>query len=529
MVSLVLLVLMTSSTLYEVGDWDFWEHSAVVKELATHPLSPQHPLFKLNEPHAFYSPYLLFVGLLARLSSLNPIDALAMAGLFNLLLFLISFRLFIHYFFNKFHDAIAFYGLILILFLWPASALDWSGFIHFKILRWVLPYPSTFVIGLTFLIFSLYHFALNKTNRPLILLTGLLLAVAILTHPPTAVVTCIGILAISLHFYNIIGFRALLTGWSLLIGVVTLVFLWPYFSFLELRPFYYSNELGGYGAELEEYRFELEGDDLEEYSFELEGDDPLPIWYTSYAIWPTLFLLPFALPLLIARLRVNQFDAFFFMLCGVALTYGLGYFVLYFANLEFLGRTISFVAIFVQIALAGQLAQLETDAKAGKLWASLPVMILIGVTLCAVALNAPNKLAFFDAWKGIQGLKHRHEEFERLGRHVEQYDVILSDIDTSWKIPAFAGKVLAASNGLAFIEDHGTRGFDQKTFFSKGISPEVKFSILKKYQVDYIFINKISTAELQTYFNFGNLVYETKNFLLIKTFLSNGKDSGNIQ
>jgi len=62
--SLFLFVVMILHSLYSYWVGDFWEHSAVVKELSTHPLYPQHPLFIVNKAHHGFSPYLLFVGLL---------------------------------------------------------------------------------------------------------------------------------------------------------------------------------------------------------------------------------------------------------------------------------------------------------------------------------------------------------------------------------------------------------------------------------------------------------------------------------
>jgi hypothetical protein len=55
--SMLLLVVMSGQALY--GEWiyDFWEHSAVVKELSVHPLYPSHHLFLVDKPHAFASPY----------------------------------------------------------------------------------------------------------------------------------------------------------------------------------------------------------------------------------------------------------------------------------------------------------------------------------------------------------------------------------------------------------------------------------------------------------------------------------------
>jgi len=498
----LLVVVMTSFTLYGEYRSDFWEHSAVVKELATHPLFPQHPLFNLNKPHMFFSPYLLGVGLLARFGGMAPIDALAIAGVLNLLLLLLGLRLFIHCFFNKFQDAIAFYALILVLFLWPAEAWTWSGFIHFKYLGSVLPYPSTFAIGSTFLIFALYHHGLAHESNFQVLFTGLLSTVVFITHPPTAVVMFIGILAISLHFYNFIGFRALTIGLLLLIGTFSLAFLWPYYSLFDLIT------LGSNGQTNPQV--------ITITTKPRQGASDM--YARAYLIWPSLVLLPFALPSLRSRLRANKFDSFLLMLFATVLTYILGYFVGYFTGNYHLARTISFIAIFIQIALAARLAQLETMMRAGKFWPSLPVMLVFVIIVPSVALNSANKLALAQAFMGYQGLRSNYKDYDTLGRYVEQYDVVLADLKTSWKIPAFAGKIIASKHPVAFIDDHRARKNDQKTFFSKEAEAEEKFSVLKKYQVDYIFINKKRTEDVQTYYSFGNLVYETTDFLLIKTF-----------
>ena len=74
---------------------DFWEHSAVVRELATHILHPKHPQLLSDAPHAFYTPYTVMVALLARTLRLSAVTALSIMGLFNLLLFFLGLRLFV--------------------------------------------------------------------------------------------------------------------------------------------------------------------------------------------------------------------------------------------------------------------------------------------------------------------------------------------------------------------------------------------------------------------------------------------------
>lgn len=480
--SLILFFIMILHSLY--GQWvgDFWEHSAVVRELSTHPLHPLHPLFIVNETHPFFSPYLLLVGLLSRFGSLTPVDALKMAGVFNLVFLLVSLRLFINCFFNKHKDAISFYSLIFILFMWSAFAWDWSGFIHFKALGFHLPYPATFSIAATFLIFALYYQGLQTFSKVKYILTIIFTTVVILTHPTTCVVTFLGIISISLHYYKSIGFKALATGIFLLLGAVVIAMLWPYFSILDL--------IMQFNAEFNTRSYTL--------------------YENVSLIWPILILSPFALPVFISRLKQNRFDALVFMFCLTVLVYFIGYISGQFG----IGRIISFIAIFVQIALAAQLASLEIAKKIGKSWSAFPVILyVVGI----IAFNPFNKAVLSRAYLGIQGLRYNYNDYEILGRNVKQYDVILSDLRTSWMIPTFGGKIIASQHIAYWINNHAKRKHDIERFFSNDVKLSEKISIIDRYKVDYIFINRNVIEETHTYYNFGDFVYKSKNFILIQT------------
>ena len=80
--SLLLFALMTVSS--TKIDWagDFWEHSAVVRELSTNTLNPKHPLLFSEKDHPFFSPYLLLVSLFTKTFSINPICSLSIFGIF---------------------------------------------------------------------------------------------------------------------------------------------------------------------------------------------------------------------------------------------------------------------------------------------------------------------------------------------------------------------------------------------------------------------------------------------------------------
>ena len=214
---------------------DYWEHSAVVRELATNPWDPRHPLLSIDATHAFFSPYLLTVGLLARVFSLDSIQALFFAGLFNFVLFVSGLRFFVAGLFRKNIDQISFYSLIFILFFWPTwGAGMWSGFYHFKVLPYTLPYPSTFSMAVTFFVLGFYQRAFLDMRWVRFALPLILTTVVIITHPTTALFTFVGLGAISLQQAFSGQYRAVLIGAGIVIGALVLTVAWPYYSFFSL-------------------------------------------------------------------------------------------------------------------------------------------------------------------------------------------------------------------------------------------------------------------------------------------------------
>jgi hypothetical protein len=129
---LILFVLMVFQAIN--GQWggDFGEHVAVVRELAAHPFSPKHPILLLDAPHEFYSPYTLGIALISRITRMDVVATLSLAGLANLILFLFSLRLFISSLFPENREATSFYALLFILCLWGKGPWRWSGFFNLE-------------------------------------------------------------------------------------------------------------------------------------------------------------------------------------------------------------------------------------------------------------------------------------------------------------------------------------------------------------------------------------------------------------
>src|SRR5262249_27614608 len=78
---------------------DFWEHAAVLRELSIHPFHPRHPVLDLGTPHAFFSPYLVALGIIAYYLNVNYFTIIYLAGFVNAALFMVGFFLLCRTFF----------------------------------------------------------------------------------------------------------------------------------------------------------------------------------------------------------------------------------------------------------------------------------------------------------------------------------------------------------------------------------------------------------------------------------------------
>jgi hypothetical protein len=100
-----------------------------------------------------------------------------------------------------------------------------------------------------------------------------------------------------------------------------------------------------------------------------------------------------------------------------------------------------------------------------------------------------------------------------------QYDVVLADIHTSWIVPTFGGKVVAALHPLAFVPDHSIRKADLKEFFSSAATSTERRRIIEKYNADYLLVNKLTLQHcygcLLAFESLGKIVFQDQRLLLV--------------
>lgn len=327
--------LLLSQTWNQRWQADFWQHSACVRELSLHPLSPGHPELPVIAPHEFYNPYSLLLGLASRVSGLSSVAVLSIMGIVNFVLFAWALRRFCLKLSS--HPWCPFFTLLFTLVLWGYRPWMFSGFFHLAMLGETAQYPSCFCAALTFLAWSVYvDFAGGRANPIQVLLLSFVAFVVLVSHPHTAVALHVGLFALWWGVpHQRRRLKTILLGAAVLAAVLA-ASAWPYYSFYDLLA-----KNGG---------------------LHYAGNR----WMYVHVVRNTFAGLLF-LPCIIGRLQKNWRDPIGLMFVALLGVYALGYVSGKYA----LGRTIVYIMFCLHFSAADWFAQIRTEEvsnRSGALW-----------------------------------------------------------------------------------------------------------------------------------------------------------------
>ena len=474
-----LMVLRTDNS-YWVGD--FWEHSSVIRELATHPIHPVHPQLLSNSPSAFNTPYHLLLALAVRLSGRSAVEILAAAGIFNLLLFFVGFYLFISVLDRKNRSGLAFYSLLLVLLLWGFYAWNFSGFFHLRNLGFVIPFPSMFAMAISLVALWLNDFRLRKKNDLWLIPIWLIAATVLLTHSITFFFLAAGLAAFSLQVRERLWVELLKVA-----GISGLAFglamLWPYYPFQKLI-------LG------ESALYHLSNKDMYQHLL--------------LRVWPLLI----GIPLLVLETRKDWRNPLTWMFAALLAIYLIGWVTGAYSY----GRVVSYLGVILQITIAIYLLKLEY--LAGARFRSLPAgqaIFSLGISLALILATLTTQvIPLFETVAPQEG--NHLEKYLFLTQYTGQYDVVLTDLPTSMIVPTFGGKVVAYDRPLPFVMDVEQRRADVLRFYDSQTTLEERREILTKYEVKYILLEKKPEDDWEAtrarIAQVSELIYRGKRFLL---------------
>ncbi|MFB9352644.1 hypothetical protein ACFFUA_35470 [Streptomyces heliomycini] len=211
---------------------DLGMHAATVQRLRHSPLAPGNPLVDADTPSPYYSPWMLLLGTVARLSGLSVFVVLRLAAAAGLALLVTGVWRYVRTL--SAHRAAPALALLSLLLLWGTTPLRWSGFLGLESLALTVSYPSTFTLGLAFHFWAWLTGVLRReAGWPAWLGPGALWAVILLCHQFSGVVATVGAAATVLAARR--PGRAVWPGLGagLLVGAGVLG-AWPYYDFFAL-------------------------------------------------------------------------------------------------------------------------------------------------------------------------------------------------------------------------------------------------------------------------------------------------------
>jgi hypothetical protein len=298
-----------------------------------------------------------------------------------------------------------------------------------------------------FLSLSLLLDALDRGRSLAFIGVAFLLALCVITHPPTALVLVAGLVALFLARMNN---RFLING-GLLVGAVVAgvagAMAWPYFPVLQLfvdQP-----------AEFHEWSLVFYQDVLAQ-------------------VWPAML----ALPVLIWRLRGSRRDPLVLFVAVLGVIYALGGITGRYG----LGRVIAYIVVLSQVALGAAVATWESRLPAQRRW-----------------------LAAWCTWTAILGLlaytRPQHPSIRKYQRSlwydvesmlapVRPGEVVLTDSRTSYLVPALTGgRVVAWRHPIYWVPDHSQRRETQDRFFASATDSERR-AVIARYRVSWVLLNR---------------------------------------
>lgn len=213
---------------------DFGQHASAIERVKAHPLHPANPLLALpGTGSPYYSPLIVGLGMLARLTGLTGRAVLRGMGPVNLVLFLtgvVAFARTVSR--DRWTPALA---LVATTVLWGSRPAAYSGFLSASAMSRNLDWPSAFAVAATLHLWALAdRTARDGGSWVRHALLGLLTALIVLIHPITSVGAAIGLATIICCRQRHLN-RAVAARWAVTVAAGTLlVVVWPYYDVFSL-------------------------------------------------------------------------------------------------------------------------------------------------------------------------------------------------------------------------------------------------------------------------------------------------------
>ncbi|MEV6118550.1 hypothetical protein AB0L59_40320 [Streptomyces sp. NPDC052109] len=425
---------------------DLGMHAATIQRLSHNPFHPGNPLVDADTPSPYYSPWMLVLGLLAKVTGLSVFAVLRIAALVSLALLAGGVLRYVRTLTP--HRAAPALALLSLVFLWGPLLFNWSGFLGLNSLALTVSYPSVFALGLTFHFWAwLTRAVRTEAAWGRWLWLGVLWALILLCHQFTGVVASLGALAM------VIAARPprpvlLRLGAALALGLL-LLGLWPYYDFFSLFSA---------GADLEAIHKPL---------------------YEHLAARFGLVLLGVAA--LVLRFRRDRWDplALFFVLG--ALVFAAGGLTGHYSW----GRALPAALIPAQLAAALEVV------SAGRRAVRVGWACVLGAALAVGAWTQAGTLGYVTGRAALPSAVSAKYRTPWVGYHwitpwVKYGDVVMARTFPERQIPAYGPYTVAPGYPDVFLPDAARREAAVTRYFAAGTSAAGRAGILREYGVRWV-------------------------------------------
>lgn len=431
---------------------DFGQHASAIERVAADPLHPANPLVDLpgtNSP--YFSPFVVVLGLIAKVTGLPGWFVLKVWGPVNLLVVLTGVAAFSRTLSrNRWVPVLALAGMML---LWGDRPAAWSGFLSAGALTRNLTFPSTFAIGLTLHTWALTaRVARGRASPPPHAVIGACMAMILVIHPITSVGAAAGVGAIVLGGRREWNRRAA-TGWAVTVGVALLLAaLWSYYDV-----------------------FRLVGDTtVDRFHKQLYGRH-LITWYGLSLV---------GVPALVARWRRDRLDPLPVLYVVDLLIAAYGWFSGHYTY----GRIFGLLLLPPQFALAVELTRRRPWSRARRALAAAAA--LAGCVGAAVQTAAIVPIPFSPVH--LVHLTHNPGYHWAADRMAAGDVVLTDDYDATHVLPAYGIFLVSGAwpdpSLPTGVRDRRTADVD--TYFSPRTAPAARRRIEERYHVRWVFLGR---------------------------------------